>query len=94
MKVIKVTNQKVRRLIEEFTAQYTHPDVIVFVLDGAGNFITSAECLEDIRYKGIREDLRTFLRDNGINTNVRSIKEALQNYGQVIDYVPVPPDLE
>jgi hypothetical protein len=93
MKVIKVTNAKIRRLIEEFTAQYTRPDVIIFVNDGAGNFITSVESLEDLRYKVSREDLRTFLRANGINTNIRSIREALQTYGEVIDFIPVPPEI-
>lgn len=90
MKVIKITNAKVRGLIEQFTFQYTYPDIIVFVLDGLGNRITSVECLEDVRYKGIRNDLRQFLRDNGIITNITSIKEALQTYGELIDYVPIP----
>jgi len=89
-KVLKVTNAKVRGLIEQFTKQYTLPDVIEFIQDGAGNWITSVENLESIRYKGIRQDFRQFLRDNGINANVNSIKEALRNYSSLIDYVPVP----
>lgn len=91
-KVIKVTNAKARTLIEQFTRQYTLPDVIEFNQDGAGNWVTSIENLENIRYKGIRQDFKQFLRDNGVNANVNSIKEALQNYSTLIDYVPVTPD--
>jgi len=90
-KVIRVNNATARRLIEEFTEQHTKPDVIKFVQDGNGAWITSVENFQNVRYVGIRQDFRQFLIANGINTTITSLKEALQTYGTVIDYVK-PPD--
>jgi len=90
LQVIRVNNATVRILIEQFTEQYCQPDAIKFVQDGAGNWITSVENFQNARYVGIREDFKQFLIVNGIQTNVRSLKEALEQYGTVINYVPVP----
>lgn len=87
MKVIRVNNATVRRLIEEFTDQYTKPDAIKFVQDGNGAWITSPENIQNVRYTGIRQDFKQFLIANGVNTTITSLKEALETYGAVIDYV-------
>lgn len=87
-KVIRVNNATARRLITEFTQQNTFPDVIEFVKDGNGAYVTSVENIQNVRYVGIRQDFRQFLIANGINTTITSLKEALQTYGAVIDYVP------
>lgn len=80
--------------IENFTEQYTFPDAVKFVQDGNGNWVTSVENFKNIRYTGIRADLRTYFLANGINTTVRSLKEALETWGTIIDYVPpVEPEL-
>lgn len=86
-KVIRVNNATVRFHIERFTEQYTFPDVIKFVQDGNGNWITSIENLENARYVGIRNDLIQYMRDNNITTTAKSIRELLQNFGAQIDYV-------
>lgn len=87
MKVIRINNATVRRLRKDFTLQYTLPDTIDFVPDGNSAWITSVENLQNVRYKGIRQDFRQFLIDNGIQTNITSLKEALETYGTLIDYV-------
>lgn len=94
MSVIRVNNATVRRLIEEFTDQYTKPDAIRFVQDGNGDWITSTENIQNIRYVGIRQDLKQFLIANGVQTNITSLKEALQTYGAVVEYVPKPEVIE
>jgi hypothetical protein len=90
MRVIRVNNATVRRLIEEFTDQYTKPDAIKFVQDGNGAWITSVENIQNIRYVGIRQDFKQFLIDNGVNTSTTSLKEALETYGANIEYVQPP----
>jgi len=87
MKVLKVTNAKVRRLIEQFTNEKTFPDVIAFTKDGNSDWIVSKSVLTGIRYTGIRSDLKQFLADNGVNANVTSLKAALQKYATEINYV-------
>lgn len=98
LRVVKVTNTTVQNLIEQFTEQYTDPDVIKFVQDGNGDWITSRENFQNIRYIGIRSDLKQFLRDNGISLtqvqDINSLKDALQKWGQIIDYVPRVDSLE
>lgn len=89
-KVLRVNNAAVRNHIENFTQQYTFPDVIKFVQDGAGNWVTSIENLENLRYKGIRSDIKEYLQAQGINNNFRSLREVLENYGVEIDYIPEP----
>ena len=86
-KVIRVNNATVRMHIERFTQQYTFPDVIQFVQDANGNWITSIENLENFKYVGIRQDLIEYMRDNGIQTTAKSLREVLQNFGAQIDYV-------
>jgi hypothetical protein len=86
MIVIKVTNATVRGHIENFTQQYTFPHVIKFVRDGALNWVTSLENFQNIRYTGIRSDLKEYFAANGIQTNVRSLKEALEQWGEQIEY--------
>lgn len=90
MKVIRVNNATARALIEEFTNTYTKPDVIKFVQDGAGNWVTSVECLQAVRFSADRQDVKTFLESRGINNNHKSLKDVLQQYGTQIDYVPLP----
>jgi hypothetical protein len=87
MRVVKVANAVVRGHIESFTLQYTKPDCIKFIQDGLGNWVTSVENFQNIRYVGIREDLREYLLNNGVQTTVRSLKEALERWGELIDYV-------
>lgn len=86
-KVIRVNNATVRFHIERFTEQYTFPDVIKFVQDKNGDWITSIENLENMKYVGIRQDLITYMKDNGIQTTAKSLREILQNFGAQIDYV-------
>ena len=87
MKVVKISNAKVRGLIEQFTAQYTKPDLIIFIKDGNGDFITSVENAQTLRYKTNRETFKKFINDNGIVTNLKNIKDVLAQYGEIIDYV-------
>lgn len=86
-RVVAVANATVRGHLENFTEQYTFPDVIKFVQDGSGNWVTSVENFQNLRYTGIRDDLRQYLADNGVQTTVRSLKEALEKWGVIIDYV-------
>jgi hypothetical protein len=86
-KVVTVADAIVRWHIENFTAQYTFPDVIKFVQDGLGNWVTSVENFQGVRYVTVREDLKQYFLDNGITTDVRSLKEALEKWGLIIDYV-------
>jgi len=80
----------VRSLITQFTTEYTKPHVIGWVQDGNGNWVTSIENLQNLKYKGIRQDLKEFLIANGIQTNITSLKEALETYGEIIPYVAPP----
>jgi hypothetical protein len=86
-KVLSLSNATVRMHIENFTAQYTFPDVIKFVQDGHGNWVTSVENFLNLKYTGVRQDLKQYFADNGIQTNVRSLKEALEKWGVIIDYI-------
>lgn len=88
MTVIKVTNATVRGHIENFTNQYTFPHVIKFIRDGSSSWVTSLENFENIRYTGIRSDLKEYFATNGIQTNVRSLKEALEQWGELIQHTP------
>lgn len=92
MKVVKVDSATVRTHIENFTAQYTFPNAIKFIQDGNGDWITSVENLLNLPYKEIRKDLKKYLNDNGITTDVDSLKKALETWGTVIDYV-APPEI-
>lgn len=56
-----------------------------------GDWVTGVENLQNIRYVGIREDFQTFLIARGINTNIQSLKEALDQYGTVVDYISSSP---
>lgn len=87
-KVVTVANATVRGHLENFTNQYTFPDVIKFVQDGSGSWVTSVENFQNLRYTGVRQDLREYFIANGIQTTVRSLKEALEKWGVIIDYVP------
>lgn len=93
-KVVRVNNATVRGHIEAFTKQYTFPDIIQFVQDGNGAWVTSIENFQNLRYSGVRADLREYFLANGINTQVRSLKEALENWGVIIDYVPPVSELK
>lgn len=93
MKVVRVDNATVRGHIENFTAQYTFPNAIVFVQDGSGNWVTSVENFLNLPYMELRDDLKQYLADNGIQTNVRSLKAALTKWGVIIDYVAPVTDL-
>lgn len=85
--VVRVNNAIVRGHIENFTRQYTFPDAIKFVQDGNGNWVTSVENFLNLKYSGVRQDLKEYFIANGIQTNVRSLKEALENWGVVIEHV-------
>lgn len=54
---------------------------------GNGDWITSVENFLNLPYKEIRADLKQYLLDNGIVTDVDSLKKALEKWGTVIDYV-------
>lgn len=92
-RVVRVNNATVRMHVENFTQQYTFPDVIKFVQDANGDWVTSVENFQNLKYSGVRADLKEYFAANGITTNVRSLKEALENWGTIIDYVK-PPDPE
>jgi len=89
--VIQVTNATVRYHIENFTAQYTKPDAIKFVLDGSGKWITSKENLLNARFRATRQELRDYLQANGVNVpaDVHSLKDALNRWGTKILYTPI-----
>ena len=87
-KVVRVNNATVRGHIENFTRQYTFPDVIKFIQDGASVWVTSVENFQTLRYTNVRDDLREYLITNGVQTSVRSLKEALETWGAIIDYTP------
>lgn len=91
MAVLKCTNATVRTLINEFTKQYTFPHVIEFIQDGNGDWITSLENLQNVRLIADKANLKQFLSDNGVNVNVKNLKEVLENYCTVVPYV-APPD--
>jgi peroxiredoxin len=94
MNVLKVNNANVRMHLENFSKQYTFPDEIKFVQDGNGDWITSIENLQNIRYKGIRADFKEYLAANGIVVNVNSLKEALERWGDIIVHVPKPDNIQ
>lgn len=87
MNVLRCNNAKIRDLIERFTLENCKPHCIVFVQDGNGDWITNIENLKNIRLITDKENLKTFLSDNGIQKNVRNIKEVLTDYCEVIPYV-------
>jgi len=89
--VIQVTNATVRYHIENFTAQYTNPDAIKFVRDGAGRWVTSKDNLLNARFRATRQDLREYLQSNGVNVpaDVHSLKDALNRWGTKILYTPI-----
>lgn len=90
LKVVRVNNATVRSLIEEFTTANCVPHAIKFVQDGNGAWITSVENLQTLKYTEIRQDFKQFLISRGIVTTITSLKEALETYGVVIDYVSPP----
>lgn len=101
--VYTITDEKVRLLIERYTAINCGPNRIEFVQDGNGNWIVGPEVLTDGRYtfqkvsKGeTRETLRTKLQTETtrdqvtfVNGNI-NIAELIRQYGQLIEYVPIP----
>ena len=88
--VLKCTNAKVRGLIEQFSLENTFPNVIRFEQDGNSDWITSVENLQNAKLIADKENLKQFLLDNGINVNVKNLKEVLQNYCTVVPYVAPP----
>jgi len=92
IRVVRVNNATVRTLIEQFTELHTKPDAIKFININS-SWVTSIENFQNARYIGIREDFKQFLIDNGINTNISSLKEALETYGNLILYVKPIGDL-
>lgn len=88
--VVRADNAIVRGYIEAFTSQYTFPDAIRFVQDGNGNWVTSVENFLNIKYSAIRQDFKKYLKDNGIVTEVDSLKKALETWGVAIEHVAPP----
>lgn len=91
--VIKVDNAKVRQMIEAYTELHCKPDVVKFVQDGAGNWITSVENIDNIRFnsKAGTNQLKTFLVANQeASDNSESIVELIVKYGVEVEYVPLP----
>lgn len=90
MSVIKVSNSVVRTHIENFTLQYCKPHMVYFIQDGNGDWVTSIESLQNAWIEGSKQDLKQYLSDNGLNipNGLRTVKDVLNNYGEVITYVP------
>lgn len=76
MAVLRVSNSGQRTAIENYTLNQTFPDIIVFLQDGNGDWITSTETLADVKYN--RE------------AHVANVIQRLTQHGEVIDYVPPP----
>jgi hypothetical protein len=90
--VLMVSNATVRNLIQQFTAQYTFPDIIVFVQDGNNNWIVGRQNLINLKYVATRSELKAFLTANGITQQqaqgINSLKDAFNKWAVKIAYVP------
>ena len=60
MKVLAVNNEKIRAQIENWTTENTAPDVIKFMMEGAGNWIVTYETLNNPKFKA---SLRQYVID-------------------------------
>lgn len=85
--VVRLDNAIVRGYIEVSTMQYTFPDAIRFIPDANGIMVTSVENNLNIKFTEIRQDFKKYLKDNGIVTDVDSLKKALETWGVVIEHV-------
>jgi hypothetical protein len=99
MKVIRVNSEKVRFLIEEYSRKYTFPDLIQFVQDGAGNYIVGTSVLDPLMGKRyVREDKQKLEAEATLTKTVLtkstdeldSIAKLIIEYGEEIDYIPLP----
>jgi hypothetical protein len=88
MNVVHVNNAVVREHLENFTALYCFPHIIVFVLDGSTRWVTSIESVQDAKLNTTKADLRQYLADNGLNVNLSTAREVLETYGTLIEYTP------
>lgn len=88
MNVVHVNNATVRGHLENFTQQYCFPHVIKFVRDGSGKWVTSIESVQDAKLNTTKADLRQYLIDNGLNVNLRTVREVLETHGTIIEYTP------
>ena len=103
MKVIKVDSEKVRYLIEEYSRKYCFPDLIQFVQDGAGNYIVGTSVLDPLMGKRyVREDKEKLEAEATLTKTVLtkstdeldSIAKLIIEYGEEIDYIPIPDEEE
>lgn len=104
MKVLTISDPKVRSVIEQFTEQNCKPDVVKFIQDGNGNWITAPENLLNKKFtfekvvkgettESIRIKLSTETTKESLQSSV-SIADLIDKYAVLIDYVPVPDVIE
>jgi hypothetical protein len=107
MSVIRVTDPKARKVIEDFTDLHTRPDVIRFVQDGNGDWIVGEEVLSDLKFifdkvnlgetkETVEAKLKVEVKKELIikDDEYSHVTDLLQKYGEVIDYVPIRPEPE
>lgn len=74
MAVLRVSNSGQRTAIENYTLNQTFPDIIIFLQDGNGDWITSTETLSDAKYNR--------------PGHVSNVITRLTQHGEIIEYVP------